>query len=405
MALTLKRVARLVNAGERGRHLDERNLYLVVKSAANCSWLLRYEINGTKRWMGLGSVADFSLDEARDRARKARQLLADGIDPLAMRRAEADRRAQAEARDKTFAVTGEEYFTTHEATWGPAYRRATRNMLAQFAYPTLGNRAVSAIDQPLVLSVLRPIWNVKTKTATRLRQRIEAILDYATVAKYRHGDNPAVWDGRLEHLLPAPGKIVKEQNFEALPYAEVGEFLRRLRELPGFPARALEICILTATRREEVAGATWSEIDTNGVWSIPAGRMKSDRDFRVPLSRQAVRLLSDLPRERGSDWIFPSTRAGKAIIGNSMLTVLRTLHPTITVHGFRSSFRDWAGERSSASPDVIELSLAHAVGSDVERRYRRSDLIERRRQLMQSWADFLDQPQRGAAVTPIRSRK
>jgi integrase len=397
MALTVKRIAKLTS---RRRYLDSDGLYLQVLSPSNRSWLLRYEFRGKKRWMGLGSLATFSLEEARARARKARQLLADGIDPLEVRKAERNRQILEAARNKTFATVAQEYYETHEASWSNRkHRQQFLNTLRDYAFPILGALPVADIDEPVILSVLRPIWATKTITAKRVRNRIASVLDFAAAAKYRTGTNPARWEGHLEHLLAAPDKIAAVNHLAALPYTEIAAFLSELRELPGVPARALEFAILTAARTNEVIGARWSEIE-NSTWIISAARMKSEREHRVPLSTRALNLLSALPRE--GEFIFVGPKAGTAIGALAMLRVLRRLRSDVTVHGFRSTFRDWAAEQTAFANHVVEMALAHAIGDKVEAAYRRGDLLDRRRQLMEQWASYCAQPQRAGEVVSLR---
>jgi integrase len=398
MALTVKRLSKLTRPG---RYLDGNGLYLQVISLTNRSWLLRYELRGKKRWMGLGSVATFSLEEARARARKARQLLADGIDPLDARRAERAQQAAAAARNKTFSAVAAEYFDAHAGGWSRKYRVNWQRTLATHAYPSIGSLPVAAIDEPLVLSVLQPVWASKTITAKRVRLRIASVLDFAAAAGYRTGSNPARWEGHLEHLLAAPEKIVRVKHLNALPYSGLPAFLTELRACPGFPARALEFTILTAARTNEVIGARWSEIDLNAPqWTIPAERMKMGREHRVPLAKQAIALLRALPRE--GEFVFVGSKAGRPIGEIAMWRVLRRLRADTTVHGFRSTFRDWAEERTSFPAVVAEQALAHTIGNATERAYRRTTLFDHRIRLMQAWADFCDKPH-AAQVTPIRA--
>jgi integrase len=399
MALTVKRVARLTRPG---RYLDSAGLYLQVISATNRSWLLRYELRGKRRWMGLGSASTFTLEEARARALKARQLLADKIDPLEARRAERAQAAAATARNKTFATVATEYFDAHAGSWSNKARVQFRSSLASYAYPTLGALPVAAIDEPLILGVLTPIWATKHVTARRVRNRIASILDFAAAAGYRSGTNPAQWEGHLQHLLAAPDRLVNIRHMPSLPYVELPAFFAELRTVQGIPARALEFTILTAARSGEAIGARWPEIDpTNRVWTIPADRMKGGIEHRVPLAPQALALLQALPRE--ADYLFVGSRAGAAIGPDSMQRLLRELRQGITVHGFRSTFRVWSEERTSFPAVVAEQALAHTIGNAVERAYRRTVLLEHRTRLMAAWADYCCTPHVAASVTPIRA--
>jgi integrase len=400
--LTVKKIERLK---EPGRYLDERGLYLQVMSATNRSWLLRYEINGRKRWMGLGPCADFTLEEARSRARQARQLLADGIDPLEARQAEHAKRALAAAQVITFQDAAQQYFDQHERKWRNAKHRAQfLATLRDYAFPKIGKLSVADIDTGLVLKCIEPHWQTKTETANRVRGRIESVLDWATVRGYRTGDNPARWKGHLAEVLPARGKIAPHQHHRALPFADMPEFMTELGQREGFGARALELTILTAARTGEVTNARWSEIDLKEkIWTVPAGRMKGHREHRVPLSDRAVAVLNALPRE--ADFVFPGGRQGAPISNMAMAELLKRMERRdITVHGFRSAFRDWAAERTNYPNHVIEMALAHIIGDKVEAAYRRGDLFEKRRKLMEAWAVYCSAPQRTATVTPIRAR-
>jgi len=404
MALTVKRVARLTKPG-RYRDGVVRGLYLQVMSASNRSWLLRYALGGHERWLGLGSADTFSLAEARARAHAARRLLADKIDPLTVRRAERAERTAAAAKHQTFRVVAEQYDAAHGAGWSKKHRANFLASLQRYAFPTIGDLPVSAIDEALVLAVLRPIWHVRTITAKRVRRRIAAVMDYAAASGYRTGENPARWRGHLQHLLPSPEKITQVQHFAALPYAELPAFMSELRAVPGSAARALEFLILTAARTGEVLGATHDEIDLdNRTWTLSPARMKAGREHRVPLSRQAMLLLRTLPRDTTGNSLFIGSRAGSAIAEDAMRDVLAALRPGLTVHGFRSTFRVWAEEQTSFAAVVCEQALAHNVGNATERVYRRTDLFAKRVRLMQQWADFCYTPLGVRDATPLRGR-
>jgi integrase len=374
---------------------------LQVITATNRSWLLRYELNGKRRWMGLGSAATFSLEEARQRARKARQLLADKIDPLETRRAERAQAVAATAKNKSFATVATEYLAAHSAGWSDRHREQFNSSLNAYA-GTLSSLPVAAIDEPLILAVLTPIWDAKNVTARRVRNRIASVLDFAAAAGYRTGTNPARWEGHLQHLLPAPDKVARVKHLPSLPYPELPAFFTELRALQGIPARALEFTILVAARTGEAIGARWPEIDLdNAVWMIPAVRMKGGAEHRVPLAPQALALLQALPRE--AEYVFVGSKAGAAIGPDAMQRLLRELGPQTTVHGFRSTFRTWAEERTSFPPLVAEQALAHTIGNAVERAYRRTTLFDHRTRLMSAWADYCYTPRVEASVTPIRA--
>ena len=399
MALTTKRVAKLTEAGRYG---DGHGLYLQVTPAGVRSWLLRYERAGRERWMGLGPLHTFTLEEARARARQARQQIADGIDPLDARRAA---RALDAAKAITFEDAARQYFDLHERKWRNRKHRAQfLATIADYALPVLGRLPVAAIDTGLVLRCIEPIWQSKTETASRVRGRIEAILDWATVRGYRAGDNPARWKGHLGEVLPARGQIAKVQHHRALPFAEVPGFMVQLAAREGMGARALEFLVLTAARTGEVIHARWSEIDLDRMlWTVPAERMKGGREHRVPLSDCAVAILRALPRE--ADSVFAGERRGTAIASTAMSNLLgRMGRLDITVHGFRSAFRDWAAERTGYANHIVEMALAHVIGNKVEAAYRRGDLFAKRAHLMADWAKHcMTKPVDAAnGVTPLR---
>jgi integrase len=349
---------------------------------------------GLTHYMGLGPLRTFSLAEARERARRARQLLADGIDPLAAKRAERAQIAAAEAKKLTFAEAATRYFDQHESKWRNAkHRDQFLSSLKTYAFPVLGSLDVSAVDTALVLKVIEPIWKEKTVTADRVRSRIESVLDWASVRDHRSGDNSARWRGHLDQVLPARSAVARPVHHPALPYAQIGEFMAKLRARAGVSPRALEFLILTAARTGEVTGATWDEIDLdNGIWTIPAGRMKGGREHRIPLSSAAIQLLEKLYREAGNPFVFIGRQKGGGLSGVGMAQALqRTGYRDVTTHGFRSTFRDWAAERTRYPNHVLEQALAHSIGK-IEGAYRRSDLFRERVGLMQQWAKFCSAP-------------
>jgi integrase len=390
MALTAKKVAHLT---EPGRYGDGGGLYLQVTPGGVRSWLLRYERAGRERAMGLGPIKDFTLEEARERARRARQLLHDGIDPIEARKEERARKeseqALSVAAHVTFKECSEQYFKFHSLKWKNAKHAAQfLSTLKMYAYPALGNVPVAAVDKALVLKTIEPIWYTKTETASRVRGRIEAVLDFAKVRGYRTGDNPASWDGNLVHALPARSAITKVAHHAALPYAELPDLMLELVGREGIAARALEFTILTAARTGEIVGASWLEVDLGAkLWTIPAERMKSGKEHRVPLSGRAIKLLQALPRE--SDFVFPGASKGSALSNMAMAELLKRMNRlNITVHGFRSTFRDWAAETTNHPNHVVEMALAHIIGNKVEASYRRGDLFGKRANLMNAWARF-----------------
>jgi integrase len=357
-------------------------------SGGTKSWIFRYERNGRERHMGHGPVHTLSLADARERARDCRRLLLDGRDPIEVRKAERMRERVEAARGLTFQECANQHIEAHKAGWSNEKHRAQwSSTLATYAYPVIGKLSVEAIDTALVLKCIQPIWQVKPETAKRVRGRIASGLDWATARGFRHGDNPARWRGHIDKLLPAPGQVRAVKHHAALPYAELPQFMAGLRaKQQGANVRALEMTVLTALRTGELIGARWSEFDLAGkVWTVPAARMKSKREHRVPLSARALEVLGGLPRT--GELVFPGDRPGRSLSDMAMLTMLKGMgHGAITVHGFRSAFRDWAAETTGYPNHVIEMALAHSIGDKVEAAYRRGDLFEKRRRLMDEWA-------------------
>jgi integrase len=395
--LTAKRVERTKKPGRYRCGLVKGLLLQIAKGGAK-SWVLRYELNGGEHWMGLGSAAVFNLKQARERALAARQLLADGVDPLATKQANKQTAKLAAARKLTFAEAAQQYFNQHEAKWRSAkHREQFLSSLAAFAFPVLSSLDVATIDTRDVLRALEPIWKTKAVTADRTRNRIEQIIDWAIVRGHRPpGTNPARWKGHLDQVLPPPHKVAPVEHHAAMDYRKVPAFLAQLRRQDGTAARALEFLILVAARSGEVTtGATWDEIDFDSkTWIVPAQRTKANREHRVPLAPACIELLRKLPRQTGNPLIFVGPRPGSGLSKMSMTYVMRALGQggKTTIHGFRSSFSDWAHEQTAHASHTIEISLAHNVGSEVERAYRRTDMISRRRQLMQEWARYCLSP-------------
>ena len=404
IVLTAKKVERLKIPG---RYPDGHNLYLQVGETGGKSWLFRFERDGRERWHGLGAAYTFSLKEARERARAARQLLADGIDPIDHRKAERSKLAAAKAKLLIFREATEAYFDQHEGKWKSAKHRAQfTSTLRQYAYPVLGNMAVGEIDTPAVLRAIEPHWLTKAETMSRVRGRIEAVLDWCTVRGYRTGDNPARWKNHLAEVLPARGQVAKVNHHAALAYAAVPAFMAELRKREGVAARALEFTILCAARTGEVIGAQWpSEIDLKArTWTVPAGRMKKGgKEHRVALSERAVELLRKLPTEDGNDFVFLGSRTGTGLSSMAMPQVLQRMgRGDITVHGFRSSFRDWCSETTNFPNHVVEMALAHTIPNAVEAAYRRGDLLAKRRQMAEAWSKYCTSPPPAGAVLPMR---
>jgi integrase len=348
-------------------------------------------VAGKRRDIGLGSFPTVPLTEARDKAREYRERIWRGEDPVAERQAAKAALRAAEAASITFNEAAAEYIKVKSAEFrNEKHKRQWSATIATYAGPVIGRLPVREIELAHIVRVLEPHWHDKTETMKRLRGRIEKVLSWATVRGYRDGDNPARWRGNLDAVLPAPGKVKKAGNFAALPWQDVPTFMPALRQRDGMAARAVEFAILTAARSGEVRGATWAEIDLDAAtWIIPAGRMKSGREHRVPLSGPAVTLLRALPRMVGSEYVFPAPRGG-ALSDMSLSAVLRRMEVPATVHGFRSAFRDWCAERTNYTREVAEQALAHAIGDKVEAAYRRGDLFERRRRLMSEWSDYCD---------------
>lgn len=385
--LTALKVTRIT---KRGRYADGSGLYLQVGEAGR-SWLFRYMRDGRARAMGLGPVDLVSLADARERARDARKALLDGIDPIEARRELRDRRRLEAAQTVNFKTCAERYIAAHESSWKNAkHRDQWKSTLANYAYPVLGDLPVAKIDVGLVLKVIEPVWETKSETASRIRQRVETVLDWATVRGYRKGDNPARWKGHLDHLLPKRSAIAKVKHHAALPFSEIPQFMAKLRDdHQGNSARALEFLTLTAARTSELTGALWDEIDfATKVWIVPGLRMKAGREHRVPLSDRAIELLTKLPREQGNPYVFIGARKGSSLSNMAMLELMKGIQPKYVPHGLRSTFRDWAAERTNYPNHVVEMALAHTVGDKVEAAYRRGDLFEKRRRLMAEWSRY-----------------
>ena len=353
--------------------------------------------------MGLGGYPDVTLAGAREAARNARFLIKSGKDPIAEAKASANALRASLAKDVTFEQAAQSYIAAHESGWRNAkHAQQWRNTLASYAYPKIGGLMVRDVELAHILVVLEPIWTDKTETATRLRGRIEQVLDWATARGYRDGLNPARWRGHLDKLLVRPSKVAGVEHHAALPFTEIGDFMQRLGDAKGTGARALEFAILTAARSGEVRGATWAEIDLKtAVWMVPGNRMKMGREHRVPLSPPVIALLNALPRMVGTDLLFPAPRGG-ALSDMTLSAVVRRMKVAAVPHGFRSTFRDWASERTNYPRDVAEMALAHAIGDKVEAAYRRGDLFEKRRRLMADWATFCSRTQPRDGVVSIR---
>ena len=383
---------------EPGLHPDGKGLYLKVTPSGSKSWVFRFQLEGRRRKMGLGPYPDISLAEARKQAEECRKALHAGRDPLEARNADKaiqrqaeEARRIAEARKTTFRDCAKAYISAHGRAWKNAkHAYQWPATLEAYVYPVFGDLPVKAIDTALVRKALDPIWTEKPETASRVRGRIERVLDWAKVQGLRSGENPALWRGHLDKLLPPHSKIRKVKHHPALPYAELDSFMEALRAQEGSTARAIEFTILTAMRSGSVRRATWDELDfTRKLWTVPAHRMKSEVTHRVPLSKAALGVLEAMAIAREGDLIFPGAVPGKPMSDMALLMAVRRMgYPNITVHGFRSTFRDWAAEQTNFPREVCEAALAHTLDSKVEAAYFRSDLLEKRREMMQAWADF-----------------
>lgn len=381
-----------------GMHVDGNGLYLNVASKGGKSWIFRYQIRGKRREMGLGSLVGLSAPQARAKVAQLKLQVANGIDPLAEREAErlkahVTARAQQidqERLQQTFRAAAESHIANHSPSWSnDKHIQQWSNTLKTYVYPKIGSKPVDEITTADVVSILKPIWSVKPETASRVRMRIEAVLNSAKALGWRSGENPAMWKGGLDAVLPSTGKVKKVRHHPAMPYSSAPAFMADLKVRDGMSALALQFAILTAARSGEVRGARWAEVDLDkAIWVVPAERMKAKREHRVPLSKAAVSVLESVPRISGCPLIFPGTKR-QSLSDMSLSAVLKRMDLTqFTVHGFRSTFRDWAAESAFAF-DAIESALAHQIGNKVVMAYLRTDHLETRRDIMTKWAAFL----------------
>ena len=390
-------------------------LMLQVKDSGAQSWLLRYVTGATRtsksgkayplrREMGLGAFPEVTLAQARERAREAREKLRQGIDPIAERQAAKDALKAAHAKGMTFDEAARRFLATKTLEFrNPKHAAQWSSTLSAYASPVIGALPVQSIELAHIVEILTrdDLWTTKTETAKRLRGRIEQVLDWATVSGHREGDNPARWKGRLDKVLPAPGKIARVSHQKALPIDAAPGFLADLRQRKELAARALEFVLLTAARSGEVRLATWDEVDLEArTWTIPGDRMKAGRQHVVPLSDPAIALLKALPRFEECPYVFPSPRS-KAFTDMAMSAVMKRMEVDAVPHGLRSTFRDWCSERTNYPRDVAEMALAHTIGDKVEAAYRRGDLLAKRTRMMQEWARFLETPTGAGVVTPL----
>ena len=408
MPRTLKKLTPLQvrNIKSPGRHNDGGGLYLYVNKSGQRYWIFRYRdrATGKHRDMGLGPELDVPVGEAREKARKHRNELRDGIDPIDRKKKERAELILAKAKQITFKECADQYIESHRPAWRNAKHASQWANTLNTYCSNLMPLPVSSIDTALVLQCLEPIWTVKTETATRVRQRIESVLDWATARKYRLGENPARWRGHLDKLLPMPSKVKRVKHRPALDYRHAGEFMKKLRNVDSTAASAIELQMLTATRPGETVGAQWTEFDLKAkIWTIPAERMKAHKEHEVPLSKQAVAILKGLPR--CSDYVFPGRSSDRHLTTAAGMKLLKEIKPGITAHGFRSTFRDWAADSTNYPREVCEAALAHQLKDKSEAAYFRSDMITKRSCLMNDWAKYCDRPSvSDSKVIPIKSK-
>jgi integrase len=388
--------ARKVGTAKAGKYSDGGNLYLIVSPTGARKWVLRFTWRGKAREMGLGTPAAIPLADAREKAANARRMIAQGLDPIHERKRAGGVPTFGEMADQVCETLSSGFRNEkHKAQW--------KSTLATYAAP-LADKPIDTILTDDVLAVLKPIWTMKPETASRLRGRIEKVLDAARAKGFRQGENPARWRGHLDHLLPKQSKLIRGHHV-AMPYEHVAAFVGHLRESDSLAARALELCILTAARSGEILGMRWPEVDFDKkVWTLPAHRMKAGREHRVPLPERAVAILRQLTEIKTGDFVFPGQRNDRPLSNMAMNMALRRMKAdTITVHGFRSSFRDWAGNVSSFPRELVETALAHVIGDKAEQAYRRSDALEKRRKLMEAWAAYCE-PKVSSNVLQLRTR-
>ncbi len=407
---------------EPGTYADGGGLYLQVTTVGTKSWVYRFMLNGRAREMGLGPLHTVSLAEARTRAADCRQLIRDGHDPIDQRKAEKAAAQLEAAKAVTFKAAAAEYIKAQRAGWHSAKHAAQwESTLKTYAEPVIGALPVQAIDTGLIIRILQPLWSKKPETASRLRGRIEAVLDYARVQGYSDRENPARWRGYLDKTLPKPSRVRKVRHHAALAHDEMPAFIGALRNEPGTAARALEFAILTAARTGEVIGAQWREIDLAAkLWTVPAERMKGGREHRVPLSSRAIEVLNDVREtvdERRADaFVFAGGKADRPLSNMALEMLIRRMNAEcdppkwrdndgrpVVPHGFRATFKTWAGARTNIHREVVEAALAHVIGDKTELAYERGDKLDKRRRLMAAWCQYCLSPTKAGNVVPIRA--
>lgn len=385
-------------------------LLLQVTSAGGRSWILRVKIGNKRREIGLGGYPAVTLAQAREKARAIREDIANGVDPVEQRRAARSALMATQGARITFDECAEKFIEAKAAEWrNPKHRAQWAATLKKYASPVIGSLDAQDITLAHIVKILEAdnLWTTKTETASRLRGRIESVLDWATVRGYRTGDNPARWKGHLDKLLPAPTKTKVVKHHAALPYTQINAFLTELRGREGIAAKALEFVILTAARSGEVRGACWDEVDLDAaLWTIPASRMKAAKEHVIPLTQQAVTLLKSLPSTPDNSLVFPAPRGG-VLSDMTLGAVLKRMgRSDLTTHGFRSTFRDWAGEMTAHPREVIEHALAHQLKDKAEAAYARGSLLIKRRKLMNEWSAYCERAQGNeGVVVPIRARQ
>ncbi|MCG5513640.1 tyrosine-type recombinase/integrase [Ectothiorhodospira shaposhnikovii] len=380
-------------------------LLLRISDTGAKYWVLRATIGGKRRDVGLGPYPEIGLAEAREQAAEMRHQARNGTDPIAERNEKREALRAANAKALTFDQAADRYLKGKASEFRNAkHAKQWRATLDTYASPVLGKMAVDRVELAHVLQVLEPIWHTKTETASRVRGRVEKVLDYATVSGFREGENPARWRGNLDAILPAPAKLKKVQHHRAVPWQDMPAFMEALRKRQALAARALEFLVLTAARSGEVRGATWDEIDLQAkTWTVPAERMKASREHVVPLPDDAVALLEALPRFEGTPYVFPATKGGQ-LSDMALSALMRRMEVDATPHGFRSTFRDWVSETTAYPHEVAEMALAHTIPSAVERAYRRGDLLAKRSRLMTEWAAFLRDGAPAGGVVPLKGK-
>lgn len=389
-----------------GRHTVGKvaGLALQITPSGARSWVLRAVVGGHRREIGLGPYPAVSLKEAHARAQAKRDEIAAGVDPVLARKEAASRVRAEQAMEISFEEAARRFIKAKSPEWSNAkHGEQWKNTLDEYAHPVIGKMMVRHVTRTHIVEILEPIWTTKTETASRVRGRIESILDWARVKGFREeGVNPAAWRGNLDKILSAPKKTKRVRNHPALPIELMGSFMTTLRAIDGVSARCLEFTILTAARSGETRGMRWPEIDLKkAVWSVPAERMKAKKEHRVPLSPAAVALLNSLDRSEKTDLVFPGPRSHAPLSDMSLIAIMRKLKLEATPHGFRSTFRDWASEYTNYPRELAEVALAHLKGDATEAAYWRSDVLEKRRRMIDDWAEFIAKPNKPGDVIPI----